>query len=145
MKIEIAGNSLKARFMSWKCNSPSKIMPQVCDLNHSFLTVSEYHIFKDNTSKFPGDIHSNGSKYLLHWGKHKVIFLAQENQLCHHIAINWSTTDPPFFILKHNGSAQNSSRIIFAYLVHFKVKHHYLNDNWNTFFSKDSINNTYTN
>jgi len=31
-------------------------MPQVCDLNHSFPAVSEYHIFKDNVSKFPRDI-----------------------------------------------------------------------------------------
>ena len=65
MEIEIAGSSFKARFMSWKCNSPRKLMPQVCDLNHSFLAVSEYRIFKDNMSKFPRDIHYNGSHVII--------------------------------------------------------------------------------
>lgn len=60
MEIEIAGSSFKARFMSWKCNSPRKLMPQVRDLNRSFQAVSEYHLFKDNMSKFPRDIHYSG-------------------------------------------------------------------------------------
>lgn len=89
-------------------------MPQVCDLSHSFLAVSEYHIFKDNMSKLPRDIHYNGS-HLIIWCKFKVIFLMQD-YLMHHTTINRHMTGPSFFDLLWNIMAQFRTEVEYLHI-----------------------------